>query len=377
MVYMVRSVQQSSIRPLEYFSVAADSLSIGRNSLNAISNIFDVAKTCLNAAKNTMKVVSAGVLAGGVLGVIIGPALVFEAVRDSRKAWERNDLKEGISQAEKAGVGASYSVVGAGMVVGQSAAYASLPATGAVAAAGTTMFTVGAFAMYAIVLISAIRKIGMNIAFRKELDAPTDVSAQVAWLSEQVGNKDSQSIEEQNKWHAFVAIVGEKCASFVKDNANKDLTESQNAHIVKEVRRASNKHFFMQGIRVAIAILGFAAVILGILLTGPFAPIVVAILFALGAMLWIVMDSSVVNEQVGNFAFGKGEFTLPESEPAPLSFDLSSVKTEPSYLDSIHQWFPALPSVKTDPSYTPKSYWDSIYQWSAAPFFPLSPYIAQ
>ncbi len=375
---MTLSVQQSPIRPLEYFSVAADSLSVGRNSLNAISNIFDVAKTCLHAAKNTMKVVSAGVLAGGVLGVIIGPALVFEAVRDSRKAWERNDLKEGISQAEKAGVGASYSVVGGGMIVGQSAAYASLPATGAVAAAGTTMFTVGAFAMYAIVLISAIRKIGMNIAFRKELDAQDGASAQVAWLSQQVGSNESgASAEDQNKWNAFVAIVGEKCASFVKDSANKKLTESQNAHIVKEVRRASNKHFFMQGIRVAIAILGFAAVILGILLTGPFAPIVVAILFALGAMLWLVMDSSVVNERVGNLAFGKGEFTLPALEPAPPSLDLPSVKTEPSYWDSIYQWFPALPSVKMDPSYTPKSYWDSIYQWTASPFFPSSPYIAQ
>lgn len=355
---MVSSVPRSPIRPLEYFSAAADSLSIGRNSLNAISNIFNVVKACPKAAKNMMKGVNASVLVGGVLGVIIGPALVFEAVRDSGKAWERKDLKEGISQAEKAGVGASYGVIGAGMVVGQSAAYASLPATGAVAAAGTTMFTVGAFAMYSIVLISAIRKIGMNIAFRKELDAQADLSTQVNWLKDQVGSNElGASAEEQNKWHAFVAIVGEKCASFVKDNANKKLTDNEKAHIVKEVRRASNKQFFMQGIRVAIAILGFAAVILGILLTGPFAPIVVAILFALGAMLWLVMDSSVVNERVGNFAFGKGEFTLPKPESASPSF--------------------APPSVKTGPSYMQRSYWDSIYQWSAAPFFPSSSYMAQ
>lgn len=355
MTHSIPETPRFQIRPLEYFSVAADSLSAVRNPLSAISNIFsNVVKTCSQAANNMMKVVNAGVLAGGVLGVIIGPALVFEAARDFKKAWDRNDLKEGVSQAEKAGVGASYGVIGSGMVVGQSAAYASLPATGAVAAAGTTMFTVGAFAMYAFVLISAIRKIGMNIAFRKELDKQDDVSARVAWLNSQVGsNEEGASAEEKNKWHAFVAIVGEKCAKFVKENSSKaDLTDGQKAHIVKEVLRASNKQFLMQGIRVAIAILGFAAVILGILLTGPFAPIVVAILFALGAILWLIMDSSVVNEKVGNLAFGKGEFDLPaELKPMP----------SPQVLPPVEM---------------PKSYWDSIYQWSGWPLFP-SPYIAQ
>lgn len=290
----------------------------------------------VGAAARVAAVVGAGVIAGGALGVLAGGNIVRESLPKIAKDYERGNLEGGINHAGDAFIGASYTTVAAGMVVGQSATFANALAT---AAAGSMASIVGGYAMYGAIGISAGYGLAVNHLFRHEfnqiLEQASDnrqkLSDALVWLQRQVRGGEKET-ELHKKWDQFASRTSEACCRFVRESVTPALLERLEAgdrdaiqkaeSIIEEVQRANGKQLSKHYLLLAISILGIAAFVCGTIFTaGPFAPL----FWAIGALLWLGIDSRYLNEKWGNFWCGKS--LIPAAKipmdptPADASFD--------------------------------------------------------
>jgi len=223
------------------------------------------------------------------------------------------------------------------MVVGQAATFANAAAA---AAAGAMASIIGGFAMYGAIGIAAGYGLAANHLFRQELNQILDpnggdrqkLSDALVWLQQQVRGSD-QETELHKKWDQFAFRSSEACCRFVRETITPELLERLEAgdreaihqaeSIVQEVKRANGKQLAKHYLLMAISILGIAAFICGsVFATGPFAPL----LWAIGAVLWLGIDSHWVHEKWGNFWCGKSLIPAAQipKDPAPLPASLDT-----------------------------------------------------
>jgi len=213
------------------------------------------------------------------------------------------------------------------MVVSGASAFAG--ASAAAAASGLAITGAG-LAMYGLIGLSSGYGLAAASSFRSDLSGilqdgknPRRLSAALLWLASQV-REGKTDAEFQTKWDRFAFRTSEAAGRLVREQVTPELLKridagdlqaiEQGKQIAQEVKRANAKQLLKQAILIAIAAIGIAAFVCGLVLSGPFSPI----LFAVGALLWIAIDSSKAQEKLGDRLFGKSEISPPEKTPVHI-----------------------------------------------------------
>lgn len=316
---------QMEMAPRTFFSkamegngVAIDGLSLGRNSANGFAAIAGTAEKVAGA-------VGGLAIAGGAMGTLSGLNGMRNAGVRLAKDYQTGNWEGGAVNSLSMASSGGYATLSSSMVVTNAATFAG--AAGTAAAAGSVI-TVAGIAMYGLLGIAAGYGIGANVSFRRDLNRIAGQDGEqladaMGWLAAQVRGDTIQSKLEK-KWDRFAFRSSEAACRLVRDHATpeffrrlemKDPEAIKTAQsILREVQRENSKQILKHSIMMAIAILGIAAFIAGLVFSGPFAPL----LFAFGAILWILVDSSQVHVALGDKLFGKSEIpapTLPKLSP--------------------------------------------------------------
>jgi len=316
----LRSEQEKAPRSLyskgtEGLSVGIDCLSLTRNGLSA-GGVIAGAETAAKVAP----AVGGMVVAGGALAFLGGAALMKNGCAGAMRAYELGNWEGGVSSGMLAAAGASYSVAGGGMIAAQSGVYAS---SAAVAATGATVLTGAAFGLYGAVAAYAGYGLGINATFRRNLNRRLEgvaaeevrLAAALEWLQSEV--RKGQTPKELEKcWDQFASRTSAACCRFVREHVTPELIDQVKSGdakaklhanwIIQEVKRENNKQMAKHCLLLAIAAIGIAAMICGLVFaTGPFAPL----LMAVGAALWLLFDSAALQKKFGDAVCGKSEIT--------------------------------------------------------------------
>ncbi len=318
----------------ETCSVTIDVISIVRNSL---------------ASTNFPKVRAiAGLgLVGGALGIASGGFIVRDGVKGVKTAYDHGDREGGALALGVGAMGASYSVVGAGMVTNYSA-----PLFHATAAAGVgaAMITFAGFIMYGVVALLGLGGLAIHGSFRSEL---ADILSRakegereklykaLTWIQEKTTGPEPEGKWEK-KWDQFSRRTSGEVSNMVRTLVTPDLLkkieegDSQSialAHaIVNEVSKESFKKLVKSALLLIIAIVGILAFVGGIVLAGPYS----SILFVIGAMLWLFVDSKWLHEQsshllwkIRNEIWSEWDFDVKGKVcPLPLLSPISSTTSD-------------------------------------------------
>jgi|GEM_PF-1739563 len=307
-------------KAMEGNGVTVDLLSLGRNSTSGIATI-------AGSAGKVAGAVGGVAIAGGVMGVAGGLNAMRNAGIRLSKDYETGNWEGGAVNSLSLFSGAGYGTVSGSMVVANAATFAG--AAGTAAAAGSAI-TVAGLAMYGLIGIAAGYGIGANLAFRSRIDRfgaedGKQLAQTVLWLAGQVRAEDPSKLEK--KWNRFAYRSSESACRFVREKATPELIArleqnepsaiAEAKEIIREVKRENAKQLIKHTVMKLIALVGIAAFVCGIIYaTGPFAPL----LFALGAILWLLVDSSKVHEALGNLVCGASKIPPPAlavEQPAP------------------------------------------------------------
>lgn len=293
-------------KAIETLYVLIDSVSVSRNGANAGSRSYSwmkngesLSKAAPGFSAKMNTAVGYGVGIGGVLGCIAGPKMVYDAASGFAKAHHNDDIEGMKDSSEAVAKGVSYTILSASMVGLEVSTVAAMPLLATVA---TLIFNIAGFAFYTFVGGSAIRK-GLKLHdFENKLNAEKTIEKTFNALRKEVEMQKNDTLATlERKWDRFAAMTSEDCCRVLRDATGNESNKTQEV-IVKEVRRALQKQKTKQIILGVIAVLGLAAMISGFFF---FAPFVVPVLFAIGGVLWLTIDSSWVQTKLLDRIHGK------------------------------------------------------------------------
>ncbi len=305
--------------------VTIDVLSAVRNGAAAGTLAVDTSVKASAVAAKVLSGVSALAIVGGALGVATGLSIIRNAGLKLANAFQNGDWEGGFDNFTFGLVGLSYGTVSGSMVVSNAAAFAGAAAT---ATAASLSITVAGFALYGLLGIWSGYGLAINHSFRSQLEErlqgegdAAHLHATLSWLGSLVGGTWSKA-QLNKKWDQFASRTSEAACRLVRERvtlqflkrleANDPAAIQEAKFIVAEVKKANGKQLVKNYLLMAIALLGIAAFICGILLSAsPIAPL----LFALGAILWLGFDSSKVHEKLGDLICGKSEIPAPNIAP--------------------------------------------------------------
>lgn len=328
-------------KAIEGLNVTIDGLSLVRNTTNAGAMLKDAGAAILIdsgeifvdpiAVSKVASFIGGMAIAGGSLMIVNGLNSVRNGIIKLSKDYQNGNWEGAIDHASLGLLsGTSCATLGSAMVITHAAKFAG--AAGTAAVSGLVATTAG-FVLNGFFAIWAGYGLSIDCAFRSELnkhlqDGPDGdrLHSAMLWLSSQVRGGSTKA-QLEKKWDQFVFRTSEACCRLVREKITPELLKGLEANdpaalkeanfILQEVNRASAKKVLRHTIFMAIALIGITAFLCGILfVAGPFAPL----LFATGAILWILVDSTKVFETLGNRMFGKSEIpaaTVPK-DPEPI-----------------------------------------------------------
>jgi hypothetical protein len=189
------------------------------------------------------------------------------------------------------------------------------------AAVGGTVGTVAGLAMYTFVGICAGYGIAVNYLFRKKLNQilqdkdgnPPHLHSALLWLQTQIQDR-SNSNALKRKWDQFAFRSSKEACRLVRETVTPkflkqlEIGESRAVErakwIIQAVKRENAKQIAKHALLLTIMFLGIAAFVCGIVFTtGPWAPL----LFSVGAVLWIAIDSTQAHKKLADLLFGKSK----------------------------------------------------------------------
>jgi len=279
-------------------------------------------------------IVAGSQAAGGVMAVASGSILAYRSAKKVHNAYRHGDTEGGVHNSLQMTTGAAYSTVGAGMIT---AGVGTLKGTAAAVATGTTVFLTGGFVMNTALAIYA--GIGWHITgeFREKLteilqetNEPKRYRDALAWIQDQVTvspfeaeeiRAKAKDAEEANKkiakladekWDKFERRTNAKCGQMVRQNlidfdaiskgieVGHATSLDKAKEIVYEVEKANYKERVKYRLMMLIAIISLLGCALAIGFP-PAAPFV----FAIGALVWLTIDSPDLTDWIGEKQWNK------------------------------------------------------------------------
>jgi hypothetical protein len=328
-------------KAIDGLNVTIDGLSLLRNTTNAGAMLKDAGSAMLLdsgeifvdpcAVCKVASFIGGMAIAGGSLMIANGLNSVRNGIIKLSKDYQNGNWEGAIDHASLGLLsGTSCTTLGSAMVITHAAKFAG--ALGTAAVSGLVATTAG-FVLNGFFAFWAGYGLSIDYAFRSELtkhlqdgpDAPRLLSAML-WLSSQVRGGSTKA-QLEKKWDQFVFRTSEACCPLVREKITPELLKGLEANdpaalkeanfILQEVTRASAKKVLRHTMFMAVALIGIIAFLCGILFaTGPFAPL----LFATGAILWFLLDSSKAFDTLGNRIFGKSEIPAAtvSKDPEPI-----------------------------------------------------------
>lgn len=301
----------------EATSCFIDANSFLRNGTSTVSALTPLAATAFVAASATV---------GGALGIPIGLAIVRDGCKKIKAAAQVGDIEGVVQQGLWVGGGATYAglsslLVTEGAMTLQGAA---------VPAAITPAFGFLGLSLYGCLLAYGAHGLLKTAQFHSDLKSVLkkegDAGA-LQWLSDQVSLNEDEAQDPdkakilQRKWNRFELRTNPQCAALVREKLPKlmkhyDPVEAR--ELIRTVEKATFKEKVKHILLIVISILGIAASLCVLFLTGPAAPL----LFAIGALVWLTVDNSRLHNYIGEKCwswYSKKEPELEEDQIPCLS----------------------------------------------------------
>lgn len=281
----------------EAASLTIDANSIARNSVAAGQSV-----NVFPAAAGSAFIAGSSVV-GGVLGVPVGLSIMRDTAIRAKAAYDAGDGEGAVHQTVWGLGGAGYTSL-SGLLAADG--IASLQGAG-IAASLTPAIAASGFLMAAGILGYSGYGLKETFQFKNAMKAAGDERGVLNFLNRQIslthGEIAGKSDEElskglQKKWNALERRVGADCAGKIREELpgllqNFDLEKAKG--LIQEVEKANFKQRVKHITLFVIGLITLAA-FLGILLTtGPLSPI----LFAIGAVAWLAVDSSWLHNFIG------------------------------------------------------------------------------
>jgi hypothetical protein len=247
--------------------------------------------------------VAASAAAGGIVGVPIGLAVALDGAKKVKAAAQCGDLEGVVHNGLWTNVGATYAGLSSilateGVMILQGAAP---PAALAPAFVGLGLALYGgllAYGTHGLWKCSQFHS-QLKTALKEggNLGALRWLSAQVTLTDEEKKRPDAAKIL-QRKWSRLDLRIGAASSALVREKLSK-LMEQFNPVLARELILAVEKAVFKEKVKhiilIAISILGILASVFVVVLTGPASPL----LFAVGALIWLAVDSSRLHNYIG------------------------------------------------------------------------------
>ncbi len=228
-------------------------------------------------------------LAGGILGIPIG----LSGLRlDCKKGGAALRYGDGEGVAHHALSGTTNFSYAALSGVSVAAGGMALGGVSAPTAMGSALGGLG-FALYGALAICGVHGLVRSRAFGREFSQIKGDEEKLRWLKAQVSlseeelkGKDPEKVL-QKKWSIFERRTSPECARRVRNFSGKEL--------IREVEKANFMTQVKYGLFILISIVGIAAFAALMIVLSPFSPA----LFAVGAVLWLTVDSSRLHKYIG------------------------------------------------------------------------------
>ena len=316
----------------EKIAICNDSLSFVRNTFSAAISDPNTPVILFGGSLKAADAVGRMALGGSVLSMASGGFIMRDSYREGKKAHAHGDAEGGALAGANGYIGANLSFLGAAtMTYNVAAMTGSTGASAAAAAAGVSAITGSGFALYGAIGIVGAAGAAIAGRFRAKMNEMLERQGlseaerlhemltwmrQNATLSEyeemeilakaEAEGKDGEAElkrELQRKWDQFDRRAGGSCCKAIREKATPEFLEKlkkgdpvaleEARLLVNAVSKANFKLLVKNVILVVIAILGILAFIGSLVMSGPLAPV----LFAISAVLWLLVDSKRVNEK--------------------------------------------------------------------------------
>ncbi len=305
-------------------------LAVGIDAGSLVGNAWTIGENggalVSSTAATSAALLGLGVLRG-VAAFISGLGIAAKSAFLGKKAAEVNDGEGVVNQGARVGLGLSYSALGGAMLVGNAASLSGATATAAQAGLAAT----GAgFIMQGFLLSYAAYGISIAKQFKNEMDGHLRSGSDEALVDalihlrkkvtvspwEKSGDSDKPL---KKKWAEFERRAGSEALDAImqkdlgalieglkaKDETSKVETKKLLTTVYESNYRARVRFVFL----IAIGIVSTAAFIAGLLCTGGLGNL----FFFFGALLWLGVDSTKLNQAVGDWAWNhRKNHVLPE-----------------------------------------------------------------
>lgn len=323
---------------LEAGAITGDLLSAASNSLSVVKETMSAA--ALAGTKIAVTLPALGIVRGA-LAAGLGACLVKNGGERAVQSYSLGDHEGVVLGTSDVVTGASLAGLGVGMLAMDGATLAPLvispivhalpiapqlvaPVTSAAvfplkaaSLAIAPAMNIFAFIMYGILAVYGTYGIVINLRFRNQFKklAKGDneqLCSDLIRLKNQVRGADSDK-ELKKMWNKFSRRTSAECCEMVRETLTPDFLarleaalspketgKTQTAEdaevirkateLVAKVKIANGRQLVKHSLFILIAVLGILAVIASIQFTGPLA----AALFVAGALLWLVVDSTVI-----------------------------------------------------------------------------------
>lgn len=284
----------------EASSLAIDANSMIRNSVAAIKS-----SSFIPAVTKSSFIASSSLL-GGVLGLPIGFSVMRDTAIRTRAALDAGDSKEAIHQGVWGLGGLGYTalsgILAADGIASLQGAAISASLTPAIAASG--------FLMGAGILGYSGYGLKETFEFKRDLLASQEkegergglnfLNRHISLTSGEITGKGDEELSRllQKKWNDLERKVGIACAKKIREElpalfGKFDLEKAK--ELISQVKKANFKQRVKYINLLVIGLITIAAFLAIFLTSGPLSPI----LFAIGAVAWLTIDSSWLHNYVG------------------------------------------------------------------------------
>lgn len=288
-------------RGVRVLNLASRHVSVGSDMMSVAANTMAVAEQTILRASPAAHVIGEILpILGGVRSVFwlfIGLRLIKKSLEQLVRAHSHKDGEGGALASLNAVSGAGLTVLGLDMAIGTLSLPIAVTATAALALAAT----IGGYVMYVATLLYSIHGLVTNGIFQYRLNqlshSENALQESFAWLKDQVMNEeDTDSM--QGKWDRLERRIGPQCSQMLQQMLMEDPTLAHlEEHsvaaekLLAEIKLANRRQLVTHTIFFVIGVLGIAAMAVG-------GPAVAAALFVIGAILWILVDSSAANKWI-------------------------------------------------------------------------------
>jgi hypothetical protein len=315
----------------ERIAKTADVLAVFRNSLTLAATSSSVA---LETAKRMNMAVGVMGSIGGALAVGGGGFILRDAVQSGAAAYRHGDVEGGVLSAGNCAVGANLAFVGASMMaVNISTVAHSAAATGT----ALTVLSGAGFIFYSILAIVGLTGVATSGNFRSKMNTILEqegVSEKdklyeaLSWMRDHTTLSEFEEMEIsakarasgkdpaaelqrelEKKWDQFARRSSEPACQALRDQATPEMMQRlkagdpkalTEAHaIIAAVSRENFNTLVKNVMLVIISLLGIASFIAGVILAAPLS----ALLFAIGASFWVMIDARFIHTPTSRFCW--------------------------------------------------------------------------